>query len=72
MPPLRTVVPPLRMEHHRFHHNHTWPAGVELGCLHGSQADWSNATVVVPAVFREWHNRGPPEYLRQQYPVYLY
>lgn len=49
-----------------------WPAGIDLSCIHGSQTDWSNHTVIVPAVFREWHGHGPPDWLSKQYPVYLY
>jgi hypothetical protein len=49
-----------------------WPSGVDLNCLYGVQSDWANSTVIVPAVFREWHGHGPPEWLHSQYPVYLY
>ena len=51
---------------------HEWPGNVDLSCLYGSQSDWHNSTVVVPAVYKEWHYRGPPTYLQEQYPVYLY
>ena len=49
-----------------------WPGAVDLSCVHGAQSDWANSTVVVPAVYREWHGHGPPEWLQAQYPVYLY
>ena len=48
---------------------HEWPGNVDLSCLYGSQSDWHNSTVVVPAVYKEWHYRGPPTYLQEQYPV---
>ena len=40
--------------------------------MHGDSSDWWNSTVVVPAVYKEWHGGGPPAYLKVQYPVYLY
>lgn len=49
-----------------------WPGQVDIECLHGPQGDWQNATVIVPAVYREWHGHGPPVWLQQQHPVYLY
>ena len=49
-----------------------WPGAVDLACLHGAQTDWFSSTVVVPAVYREWHGRGPPNWLAEQLPVYLY
>ena len=49
-----------------------WPSGVDLACLHGDASDWSNRTLIVPAVFREWRNHQPPPWLVSQYPVYLY
>ena len=49
-----------------------WPAGVDLTCLHGDRSDWRAKTVLVPAVFREWHGHGPPQHLLAQYPVFLY
>ena len=49
-----------------------WPGAVDLSCLYGAQTDWTNSTVIVPAVYREWHGRGPPAWLAEQYPVYLY
>lgn len=49
-----------------------WPAAVNFACLYGAQTDWANETVIVPAVYREWHGHGPPSWLSVQYPVYLY
>lgn len=49
-----------------------WPHHVDLRCLHGDQGDWSHRTVIVPAVFREWHGGPPPSFLQAQYPVFLY
>jgi len=54
------------------HHVRTWPGRVDLRCLHGSSQDWDNHTVIVPAVYGEWHGRPPPSWLYKQYPVYLY
>lgn len=49
-----------------------WPGRVDLRCLHGDKSDWSNTTVIVPAVYKEWRGGGPPAWLRVQYPVFLY
>ena len=49
-----------------------WPGHVDLRCLWGDHGDWANSTVVVPAVYKEWHGGAPPAYLHQQYPVFLY
>jgi hypothetical protein len=40
--------------------------------MHGDKVDWTDRTVIVPAVYREWHGKAPPAWLSAQYPVYLY
>ena len=40
--------------------------------MHGDKEDWTDRTVIVPAVYREWHGKAPPAWLSAQYPVYLY
>ena len=49
-----------------------WPQHVDLRCLHGDQSDWTERTVIVPAVYREWRGGPPPSWLSAQYPVFLY
>jgi len=51
---------------------HRWPGRVDLRCMHGDKEDWTDRTVIVPAVYREWHGKAPPAWLSAQYPVYLY
>ena len=58
----------MRGEHEKL----PWPSGVDLACLHGDQSDWSNRTVVVPAVYKEWHGHGPPDWLARQYSIFLF
>lgn len=48
------------------------PRSVDLACLHGGHAEWRHSTVIVPAVYREWHGHGPPAHLADQFQVYLY
>ena len=50
------------------------PPAVDARCVHATsepQQEWSNATVVVIAQFREWSGQ-LPSWLPQQYPVFQY
>ena len=66
-----------RTHEHRGNRKHdhrarVWPGRVDLRCIYGNDQDWENKTVIVPAVFKEWHLGPPPAFLFKQYPIYLY